>query len=96
MYIQYNGNKIEIRKGQILFWNGQRIYAPIQLPDGTLVDKSGMYITIKTFFGINVYYDGEGTDKTADFLYFWRQRAKVAHFKAKGLYFSMIIFKRKC
>ena len=80
MYIQYNGNKIEIRKGQILFWNGQRIYAPIQLPDGTLVDKSGMYITIKTFFGINVYYDGEGTDKTADLLYFRHQRANVAHF----------------
>ena len=59
MYIQYNGNKLEIRKGQILFWNGQRIYAPIQLPDGTLVDKSGMYITIKTFFGIDVYYDSE-------------------------------------
>ena len=40
--------------------NGERIYPPYELPDGTMIDKSGMYISIRTFFGIDIFYDGDG------------------------------------
>ena len=32
----------------------------MRLEDGTTIDKSGMYIVIRTYFGIDIFYDGDG------------------------------------
>ena len=50
------------RKNQnrIIELNGERIYTPYRLDDGTTIDQSGMYIAVRTEFGIDIYYDGDG------------------------------------
>jgi len=43
--------------------NDERAYTPTLLPDGTKIDKSGNYVSISTFFGIQIFYDGEGNSE---------------------------------
>ena len=40
--------------------NGERIYTPYRLDDGTTIEQSGMYVAVRTQFGIDIYYDGDG------------------------------------
>ena len=60
IFIKYRNIKIEINKGRVLKLNNERFYPPYKLEDGTVIDKSGNYISIKTFFGIQIFYDGDG------------------------------------
>lgn len=60
IFIKYGQVKIEINKDRVLKLNNVRFYPPHTLPDGTVVDKSGNYVSITTYFGIQIFYDGDG------------------------------------
>jgi len=60
IFIKYGNTKIEINKDRVLKLNNVRFYPPYKLDDGTVVDKSGNYISITTYFGIQIFYDGDG------------------------------------
>lgn len=59
----YKNIKIELLKGGKVMLNNERAYTPTLLPDGTKIDKSGNYVSISTFFGIQIFYDGEGNSE---------------------------------
>ena len=60
IFIKYLDIKIEINKNRVLKLNNERVYPPFILPDGTRIEKSGNYISVSTFFGIQIFYDGDG------------------------------------
>jgi hypothetical protein len=61
--LMYKNTKIELLKGGKVMLNDERAYTPTLLPDGTKIDKSGNYVSISTFFGIQIFYDGEGNSE---------------------------------
>jgi hypothetical protein len=60
IFIKYGDIKIEVNKNRLLKLNGVRFYPPFGLPDGTVIDKTGNYISVTTYFGITLFYDGDG------------------------------------